>query len=285
MLALVAAGSLAFLLTRHAGTARTTAPGPGARAQPGAGTEVAIRNRAAAWVASQVSRAAPISCDQVMCLALGAHGIPIADLHELMPGRAGLPRSGVVVETAAVRSMAGSRLVTARAPAVIASFGSGSTLISVRAISRRGAAAYSSALRRDIAARKEAGTSLLLENQRITASAAARRQLAAGQVDPRLVLAIANLASQRPLSIVAFGDLAPGADPGIPFRSADLAETGGTAGPDPAAQVRSMSAFLHRQGGFYRGAHVQLVRLAGGGSVLRIEFAAPSPLGLLGARG
>jgi hypothetical protein len=153
--------------------------------------------------------------------------------------------------------------------------------ISVRVIAQHGAAAYSSALRNDIANRKVAGTGLL-QNQRITLTALARWQLADGQVDSRVMLTIANLASQWPVSIVAFGDLGPGASQGIPLRCADLAETGGRTGSSPAAQVRLMSVFLHGLGAFYLEARIQMVRLAGGRSVLRIEFAAPSPLGLLG---
>jgi hypothetical protein len=266
------------LLTRH-GTAAPAANGHAISARG----EVAVRDRAAAWVAGQVSLPATVSCDRVMCQALAAHGVPAVSLLELGPGKADPLRSSIVVATAAVRSMIGSRVITADAPAVIASFGSGSRRISIRVVAPRGAAAYFPALSADIAARKAAGTQLL-GNQRIIASAAARRQLAGGRVDPRLLVVIASLAAQRPVSIVAFGDLAPGASPGIPLRAADLAQTGGTAGPSPAAQMRAMAVFLRAQRDPYLGAHIQTVRLAGGRNVLRIEFAAPSPLGLLGPR-
>jgi hypothetical protein len=43
-----------------------------------------------------------------------------------------------------------------------------------------------------------------------------------------------------------------------------------------------MVSFLHAQHGPFRPAWVQTVHLAGGLAVLRIEFTAPSPLGLLG---
>jgi hypothetical protein len=218
-----------------------------------------------------------------MCQALAAHGVPAASLLELEPGNAHPPRSSIIVATAAVRSMIGSRLSSADAPAVIASFGSGSMQISIRVAAPRRAAAYFSALSADIAARKAAGTQLL-DNQRIIASAAARRQLAGGRVDPRLLIILAGLAAQRPVSIVAFGDLPPGASPGIPLRSADLAQTGATAGPNPAAQLRAMAVFLRAQRDPYLAAHIQTARRAGGRNVLRIEFAAPSPLGLLGPR-
>ena len=278
MVVLFCAGSLGFLLTRH-GTTAPTANGHTISARG----EAAVRDRAAAWVAGQVSRAATVSCDPVMCQALAAHGVPAASLLELEPGNADPLRSSIIVATAAVRSMIGSRLSSADAPAVIARFGSGSMQISIRVVAPRRAAAYFSALSADIAARKAAGTQLL-DNQRIIASAAARRQLAGGRVDPRLLVILAGLAAQRPVSIVAFGDLAPGASPGIPLRSADLAQTGGTAGPNPAAQLRAMAVFLRAQRDPYLAAHIQTARRAGGRNVLRIEFAAPSPLGLLGPR-
>ena len=48
-----------------------------------------------------------------------------------------------------------------------------------------------------------------------------------------------------------------------------------------AAFLRSMAAFLG-EGAPYRPLRVETVRLAGGQTVLRIGFAAPSPLGLFG---
>jgi len=274
-LVLALAGSLAFLLKRQGGTVQAIPPTTGAGANPPPGTAAEVRNAAAAWVASQVSRAQPISCDQVMCQALQAHGVPVADLVVLRPSGGEPLRSRVIVVTAAVTTMVGTQFLTANAPAAIASFGSGSGQVSVRAIFPQGAAAYSAALRQDIADRK-ANESSLLENPRVTASSAARRQLHDGQVDARLLLSLAQLASQWPLSIVAFGDRAPGASPGIPLRSADLAVTG-----DAAGRARQMSAFVHGLQGYFASARIRAVRLASGHDVVRVEFAAPSPLGVL----
>jgi hypothetical protein len=47
--------------------------------------------------------------------------------------------------------------------------------------------------------------------------------------------------------------------------------------------LQSMLAFLHASAP-YPDAHGLPVRLAGGQTILRIEFAAPSPLGLLVSR-
>ncbi|HXZ75280.1 MAG TPA: hypothetical protein VEH31_31025 [Streptosporangiaceae bacterium] len=271
-LAAILAGWSASVLTRHAGTVR---------ARTSAATGGDARDAAAAWVASQVSRAGLVSCDQAMCQALEAHGVPATDLLVLRPGRADPLGSAVVVVTAEIRKMVGRRMLTADAPAAIASFGSGSRQISVRVIFPRGAAAYTAALHKEIADRKLAGTSLLQAGP-VTASPAARQQLRGGRVDSRLLLTLAELASQWPLTIMAFGDRAPGASPGVPFRSADLVVTGGKAGAAAADQVASMSVFVHQLGGYFAGLRIRTVHPTGSQDVVRIEFAAPGRFGLLG---
>ena len=105
---LLCAGSLSFLLSRHAAPAATAS---GHRIS--AGGEIAIRNRAAAWVAGQVSRSAIVSCDPVMCQALEARGVSAASLLELGPGEADPLRSSIIVVTAAVRGLIGPRLSSA----------------------------------------------------------------------------------------------------------------------------------------------------------------------------
>jgi hypothetical protein len=268
----ILAGWSASSLAKHARPARIRAS---------ATTGASVRDAAAAWVASQVSRAGMVSCDPVMCQALEAHGVPAADLLVLRPGDADPLGSDVVVVTAAVTKMVRHRLLTADAPAAIASFGSGSRQISIRMIYPRGADAYAAALRKELADRKTAGTSLLLLGP-VTASAAPGQQLRDGQVDSRLLLTLAELASQGPVSIAAFGDRAPGASPGIPFRSADLLVIGGKAGPALVGQVARMSGFVHQLGGYFATARIRTLHLAGGQDVVRVEFTAPGQFGLLG---
>jgi hypothetical protein len=206
--------------------------------------------------------------------------VPAASLLRLGPGRTDPLRSDVIVATAAVRSQFGSRLGSVYAPAVIASFGSGKLRTDIRAVARRGAGAYLSALRTDVLAREAAGATLLA-SPRIAASAAARAQLAAGRVDARLLVIIASLAAAHPVTIAAFGDSGPGASPGVPLRSADLAAAG-VAGTGNSAHLQPMIGFLRSWRGAYLPAQVRTVRLANGHAAVHIEFAAPSPLGLLG---
>ena len=131
--------------------------------------------------------------------------------------------SDVVVETAAVRALFGTSLDLAWAPAVLASFGSGSAGITVRVVASHGAVAYQTALVGDLAARKAAGARLLAD-RRISVPAPARAQLTAGLVDLRLLSALTALSRHQPVSLVEFGNVGPGASPGVPLRFADLSQ-------------------------------------------------------------
>jgi hypothetical protein len=278
VVALVAAGAVALVMS---GRGPAHHAGPGALA-PGAGT---VRDRAVAWVASQVSRTAVVACDPVTCQALRAHGVPASSLYQLGSRTTSPLRAQVIVATAPVRNQFGRLLGSVYAPGVLASFGSGANRIEVRLTAPHGAAAYRAMLRSALLSRKAAGTELL-HSGRIMVTAVARRALAAGQVDGRLLLTIAQMAAVHPMFIVDFGPPAPGASAGLPLRQADIAEgahahrhLGRVAS---AGYVRSMVAFLRAQRGQYRPASVRSLHLADGAAVLRILFTAPSPPGLLG---
>jgi len=268
---LAATGSVAFVLSRQGGDHSRGTPVPSIQT---------IRNSAASWVASQVSTSAVVSCDPAMCQVLKAHGIPPGRLLALRSGRTDPLRSKVIVATGDVRREFGRRLTSVYAPAVIASFGSGSRRVEIRPIARQGAARYLSDLSADALTRKSSGSELV-RSQLITTSAAARTQLIEGQVDWRLLYTIANLATVNRVSIVAFSDSGPGASPAMPLRAADLAEAAGRADAAGRAYMRSMVKALHAQPWPYVPAHIQTVRLAGGGVALRVEFAAPSPVDML----
>jgi hypothetical protein len=279
VIALIAAAVVALLLSNESRTAGNGHGGQGAP-RPGAGE----RNHAAAWVAGQVSRAAVVACDPVMCRALAAHGVSGRVLHSLGPKATTPLPSVIIVATAQVRAQFGYRLTSSYAPAVLARFGSGPQRIEVRQTALHGAATYRARLGADLLSRKTSGAELL-HSSRIAMAPIARRDLSAGRVDARLLIAITEMASVHPMYIIDFGSVAPGADPDLPLRFADLAESGRE--HDQLAQsagyVRSMVSFLHAQRIPFRPAHVATVHLAGGTKALRVEFPAPSPLGLLGA--
>ncbi len=226
-------------------------------------------DEAAAWIAAQVSRSASISCDPVMCRVLAAHGIPAEELEALTPGAGDPLRSEIMVATPSVRGEFGARLSSVYAPGILARFGSGVTRVDIRLVAQYGPAVYRLGLRADLQNRENSGAGLSGSN-RIMASAAVRRQLRTGQVDPRVMITLALLASLHPVPVVAFGDSGPGAGPGIPLRAMELAV------PSRAA-LREMLVFFGKQQRPYRPARTGVIRLRDGQRVLRVEFPAPSP--------
>ena len=261
-------GSLTVVAVRH--FTGTRAPSVTAAGQEAATRhEAAVRGQAAAWIAQQVSRGVAVSCDQVMCAALEARGFPARDLLVLGPVSRDPRSSAVVVETGAVRALFGTSLDRAWAPAVLASFGSGSAGITVRVVASHGAVAYQTALAGDMAAAKAAAARLLAD-RRITVQTSARSQLTGGLVDLRLMSALTALSRHQPVSVVDFGNVGTGASPGVPLRFADLSATG-----QAAATVRSVLSGLDTT---FRPVRTVPVVLPDGRSVLRVEFTAPSPL-------
>jgi len=269
-------------------TGVVTAPGSGRatdRSGAGAAAQIAAVSaswkEAAIWVAAQVSHAAIVSCDPVMCSALQARGFPVGNLTMLGPSSTDPLGSAVVVATAAIRSQFGSRLARVYAPEVIASFGSGAARIDVRAVALYGAAAYQRELHADMVARQRSGGQLV-QNRRLQISPAARRELSAGQVDSRLMIILAELADVRGVDVLSFGDGGPGASTGVPLRSAELAVIGRSA--SGRGYLKWLLAFLRGQRPPYQAASLSQGR-AFGHQVVTIEFSAPSPLGLLGKTG
>jgi hypothetical protein len=276
---------LSLIASRH--SAPTASAGGRGSASGAAGSGAAqeagaLRHEAAAWVAAQVSRDAIVSCDPAMCPVLQEQGFPAANLLVLRPSVQDPLGSDVVVATAALRARLGSRLPSVYAPAVLASFRSGAQRIDIRAVAPDGAAAYWAALRADRKARRAAGAQLL-RNPRLSIAKAARKQLAAGRVDSRLLITLAALTAQHRLRISAFAGRAPGAGTGIPLRSVVISAT--SAAASPAAVLRFAYRFLLAQRPPYLPARVRHVSLAGGRAALRVEFGAPSQLGLLDSRG
>jgi len=280
--ALFCGGAVTVALTRGP-TAGKGAPGGGGQLPGGAAiaAAAAARTAAAAWMARQVDPAAIVACDPRMCAVLQSRGMPAGRLLLLGPGNAGPLGSDVIVSTAAVREEFGSRLTSVYAPVALATFGSGSARVAVRVVAADGSAAYLRSLQADAAVRRSVGA-LLLRNPNLRVSPAGRRALAAGQVDARLLSVIGALATPYHVDIAGFGAPAAGASPRVPLRSADISPAPAGGGRDAAA-LNSVKRFLLAQQAPFRPADVTTVRLASGQAVLRVEFTAPSPLGLLGA--
>jgi hypothetical protein len=256
------------------GSARSSGAATAVQAQAAAvrAQAAAVRAQAAAWVAGQVGGGETIACDPAMCTALSAHGVASSRLLSLPPSASGAPGAGIVVASPSAHAW-----ISTDAPTLLASVGSGAHQIEVRAVSPDGTA-YQAALRSDLAARRSAGAQLM-HSRRIEVSAQGAGQLATGEVDTRLLVMLAVLASQHSWRVIAFGDASPGVPPTeAPYRQVIIAATDGGGGK---AGLAAALALVRAQHGPYQPAQVTTVRLAGGQAGLRIDFAAPSPLGLL----
>ena len=272
-----AAGALAMVAFLAAGASGAVFARPPATSSPVA----SARAQAAAWVAVQVGGDTIVACDPAMCAALLARGVPAGNMLILRSDASDPLGSDIVLATAAVRSQFGARLASVYAPQVIASFGSATQRIDVRAVAPDGAAAFRTELAADVAARRAAGRQLL-GNSRISASAAARAALASGQPDARLLIMLAAMAAAGPVLIESFGDSGPHAGLGTPLRSAELAAAGPPAAA--AARLRDMLAFVRAQRPPYLARWAGIGRGADGSPVLNVGFAVPSPVGLLQVR-
>lgn len=279
-------GSLAVVAVRHlAGP-----PASSLASTASARQEAVLRGEAAAWIARQVAPGVAVSCDRVMCAALEAGGLPARDLVVLGSLSPDPRHTQIVVETAVVRTLFGTSLDLAWAPAVLASFGSGPAGITVRVVASHGAVAYQTALASDLTAGKAAGARLLA-GRRVSVAATARAQLTAGLVDLRLLSALTALSGHLPVSVVGFGNVGPGAGAGVPLRFADLSlaslasQANQAAALTQAAYVRSVRTYLSGLDTRFRPVRMVPVVLPHGRAVLRVEFTAPSPLGESGTPG
>ena len=262
----------------HQTTAPTTAAPNTVSASSPASTQALAaatlsRQQAAAWVAAQVGRGTIVACDPLTCAALQQHGFPPADLATLGAGTGDPLGSGIVVSTLAVRSQLGARLASVYAPAVIASFGSGSALVQVLVTAPGGAAAYLSAEQADLLGRRVAGRQLA-GNKNIDEPAKARAELESGQVDSRLLITLAALTHKFRMHILGFGDAGPGAGSRGPLRLLAL--------------TTSSTTYLHQLLAFLDAQRPPLLAIIaqhrhGRTITVQIRFTAPSPTGLLPA--
>jgi hypothetical protein len=266
------ASSAAPATRPSAHAARSPAPARSHPATSGSGVATATAQaQAAAWTATELSPGQAIACDPGMCTTLAAHGVARSRLRPFRPAAAA-PAAVVIAASAADAHFSQD------APVPLASFGTGTSEVQVRASYPGGAAAYQAALRSDLASRRAAG-SQLLHSGRIQAAAAGTAQLRAGQVDSRMLVVLALLASQRSWWVVGFGDASPGVPAtAAPFRQVVLVGPGGQGDAPGLARALALARGQH---GAYQAAQVSTVRLAGGQAGLRIDFVAPSPLGLL----
>ena len=262
VLALAGAAVMALWLTGGLASSPSRAARVPAAGRGPLSVAAGAQAQAAAWIAGQVSGNAIVACYPGMCAALQEQGVAAGRLMPLRSAAASPRGAGVLVTSPS----AGGQLAVRYAPALIASFGSGGNRVEVRAVEPGGAPAYRAALRADLAARRSAG-SQLLRNPHIRFTGPGPAQLQAGQVDARLLATLASLASQYSFRVTAFGDAAPGAP--VLFRRVAITGIG--------RGLAAALAMVRAQNPPYLPARIAVAGQTG----LSIEFAAPSPLGLL----
>ncbi len=271
-MALGAGVTLAF--TQRGPEQAASPPGNSGPASKALQVAAADRHQAAVWIAQQVASSVVVACDPEMCSELQNSGFPAGQLMELQPSAPDPLGSLLVVATPVIRNQFGTRLASVYAPLVIAGFGSGAERVDVRYVAPDGTAAFESQLAADQKARIAAGEQLLT-NKHVQASAAARKALMAGQVDPRLLVTLSALAHQMPLRLVAFDDPSPGVSSDVPLRGAEI-------GAATSAGLPAMVAFLSAQQSQYAPAVARVTQVAKGRSVVIVRYDAPGPMGLGG---
>jgi hypothetical protein len=264
--------TLAFTGTNQQGSPAARSGDPAQGLTP---LQVAANNNrlaAAKWVVAQVSTSQIVSCDPEMCGEVQQHGFPAGQLMVLSPTAPDPLGSEVVIATPAIQSQFGLRLATVYAPEVLASFGSGPEQIVVRDIAPDGAAAFNAQLAKYRQDRIGAGRQLL-KNSNIHANATTRAQLLTGQVDPRLLVTLAQLAHGIALKLVAFDDKSPGEGYAVPLRGAEISAT--------PAGLSAILQILDAQQGNFAPAGKGLTTIPGGQAVA-VWYGAPGPLDTTG---
>jgi hypothetical protein len=228
-----------------------------------------------------VAAAAVVSCDPQTCAALTNSGFPAAHEIQIGPRPKPLSTAGLVVVTPELRTLITTtdKSVGADvAPTDLASFGSGTATVTVQVVYPAGGGAFEAALKQSVQARIKLGKQLLTASNVVT-SAAAANDLAAGAVDPRLLLAIKAAASLVPVRIAGFADSGPGASAGVPFRLMAIAETDPAASVSASAYLQALHHLLLAHASFPAFDHIRQAVLPNGQKVVEVEYDAPSPLG------
>jgi hypothetical protein len=219
-----------------------------------------------------------VACTPDICSALRAAGLPASHEVRLGTNVQSLSSASIVVVTPALRVRFRTNQPPDVAPVILAKYGSGSARITIQPVYPGGGLAYQAALRQQVQSRIRVGEQLLNSGS-VLGSSTVRTELAAGQVDPRLLLVLQTLTSQHPVEIVSFSDAGPGASPGVPFRVAELATTDPTGSVSGQTYMKWLgSVLLPPSAAFPPITHKRLTTLQDGQRVARIQYAAPSPL-------
>jgi hypothetical protein len=222
-----------------------------------------------------------IACDPQMCSALARGGFPPGQMEPLANSHS-LAGASLIAVTPRVRQglTANPRVGADVAPVLLASFGSGRALVTIQPIDPSGGTAYQAELTQDVQERIQVGQQLLNSGQ-VSAAPKAKRALAAGRVDARLLLVIKAIIQVEPVKIAGFNDAGPGASVSVPYRRANLVGTDLAAGKSPAQYMQAIVSVLKAHASFPPIPYGHGITMADGQTGIQIMYFAPSPLGLL----
>lgn len=262
--------TLAFTETNQKAASPARPSDPAVRNMTPLQQAVFYRLAAAKWVATEAGPGVQVACDLTMCGEAEQAGFPAGRLM-VLPTTAPDPLGAdLVIATPAIQSQFGTRLASVYAPQIVARFGSGPEEVDVRYLPPGGTVAFDSQLATDRKRRVTAGVQLA-GNQNVHAGPAARAELQAGQVDPLIVITLAQLANRIPVKLVAFTDPAPGEGLSVPLRGAEI----GAVKPGDLAAI--LAEFTSQQG-VYAPVRKPVIKSINGESVVTVTYGAPSPM-------
>lgn len=282
LLALGVAGfALVWLISSESAAPPADRPAASAAVPNPIAAAAAARAETSAWVAENVADGTLIACDPATCTGLQARGYLPTALVPLVGSGADVRSADVVLVTSAVRARLGLLLDELVAATPIATFGTASTAVEIRAVTLDGPEAYAERAATDLADRQAAGQALAGAHG-LDLTGVARTQLTSGGgVDGRLLSVLPPLLAQHEISIVRFG-ATPSESVDAPMRVMDIDRIDGTDVDAVSPATADVIQFLHAQQSPFEPASVEIVTDAGA-AVLRISYPAPSPLGVLGA--
>jgi len=259
---------------------------PGNLVPPASGPLGVSSEAAAEWVWGQVSPGTTVACDPQMCSALRRGGLNPAGEVQMRTNSQSLSGATLVAVTPVLRHLFAMRpsLGADVAPVILARFGSGRALVTIQPAAPNGAAAYQTAFNQAVRKRVQECQDLL-NSGKVFPAPKARAALAAGEVDPRLLLVMEALIRQPEVGqvrISAFNNSGPGAGRGVPYRTANLVAVNLYVHEPASLYRQQMIALLRAHATFPPFSHAQPVNLANGQIAVSITYPVPSPLGVPG---
>ena len=246
----------------------------------GVDPDTAARTAATKWITTEVRQGTRMACDKAMCAQLRSSGVAGSDLLQLTGDGTELAGTQLVVASPDVRKRFGTELAFRIAPDVLGIFGQGPSRVEVRQRNTHSRAGHDKIKAREQHLRQRAALQLL-DQPHVHTSSTAMHELAAGEVDNRLVYALARIARYHTINVTAFGGRGPFTGIDVPERTVDIDQVDGGAAIADNPAIAGVLKLVRGQRGSYQLAGTRLIASGENGGVLRLHVTAPTPEGLL----